>query len=259
MTTIDTPDLTTLELNKTPEPVLSTVHVPSSYANYPGASYLDIDGKTGKPALPTRFMDTKSYVGKSPIHGMGCFARANISAGEMIEESSAIILDTTVKSNKDWVITRYLFTWPCEHEDPICKEHGATYFVPTGNALIYNHSDAPNSYWIYDKAMKRLFLSALRDIKENEELTWYYGHGYAQKLRNMGNTDHKKGGCQSCGQKREDAKNNPNMNSNISKTLKDRLLDRSNAISGNSPISPPPEFRSMVVPEKSINDTIQEG
>ena len=32
--------------------------------------------------------------------------------------------------------------------------------------------------------MKRLFLSSLRPITEGEEITWYYGHGYAERLRN---------------------------------------------------------------------------
>ena len=225
--------------------------LPSSYASYPGAIY--IDPETNKPtkAIPLRFADAKSYVAKSPIQGLGCFAKTNLSAGEIIEECSAILLDTTVKHNKDWVITQYLFTWPCEHEDPVCKEHGPTYFVPTGNALLYNHADAPNSYWIYDKSMKRLLLGALRDIKENEELTWYYGHGYAQKLRSSPTAS---GGCSSCEKKRKELeeKRNQEQSKDTSKTS-NNVIEEVKNLQGNI------EFRSMVVPENKINDTIQDG
>jgi len=263
-------------------PTPKVVEPPSSYATYPGAYYIDPETKKSVRSVPSRFMETKSFVAKSPIAGLGCFAKSDIKSGEFIEECSAILTDTTTKHNKDWVITQYFFTWPCEHDDPICNKNGSTYFVPTGNALLYNHSDTPNSYWIYDKAMKRIILSALRDIKENEELTWYYGHGYASKLRGD-----KPGKCGSCEQRQKEMLEK--------QKLKDAIggADQINPIIGSSTpmlggFAPTKEhieekkkqlikdwfdnkekeksvpedsieFRSMVLPEKKLDDTIQEG
>lgn len=257
--------------NETPKEVTP----PTSYATYPGAFYIDPATKQTMRALTTKFIETQSYPAKSPIQGYGCFAKKDISSGEMIEECSAVILDTTTKSNKDWVVTQYLFTWPCDHEDAICKEHGSTFFVPTGNALLYNHSDTPNVYWIYDRSMKRIFLAALRDIKENEELTWYYGHGYAKRLRD-GNGSPKNSGCSSCQQKQreleekqklKDALNIPSdenfvppLITNIEEKKKELLnkwLEQKNK-EETSPAAPI-EFRSMVVPEKKIDDNIQDS
>ena len=189
--------------NTQPNVTPRTVAPPTSYATYPGAFYIDPETKKTVRAVTNRIHESKGHVAKSSIHGYGVFASANIEAGSIIEECLAIILDTTTKHNKDWVITDYMFTWPCDLDDPICKAHGSTFFVPSGNALIYNHSDTPNVYWIYDRQMKRIFLSALRDIKENEELTWYYGHGYAHKLRN-GNNPSNASGCNSCQQKKKE-------------------------------------------------------
>ncbi len=250
---------------------------PTSYAGYPGAFYIDPETKKTQRSLTTKFIETQSYVAKSPIAGYGCFAKKEIKSGEMIEECSAILLDTTTKSNKDWVITQYMFTWPCDHEDPICNEHGATFFTPTGHALLYNHSDTPNSYWIYDRSMKRIFLAALRDIKENEELTWYYGHGYAKRLRDgiANGPVPTGGGCKPCQQRQKELEEKqklkdtlnqppenftPNIIQNIDDNKKEILTkwiesQRKEKLTKNDAV----EFRSMVVPEKKIDDNIQDN
>ena len=264
-------------------PVVATPVVPpKSYASYPGVFYIDPETKKPVRSLTTSFLETKSYAAKSPISGYGCFSKKEIKSGEMIEECSAILLDTTTKSNTDWVITQYMFTWPCEQEDPVCKENGSTFFVPTGNALLYNHSDTPNTYWIYDRSMKRIFLAALRDIKENEELTWYYGHGYAKRLRD--GTAGNPGGCKPCEQRQKELEEKRKLQENLQlktnneatllasppvisptninnfegkkKELMDYWIDKKNKEKiANTPI----EFRSMVVPENKINDNIQDG
>lgn len=255
-----------------PQSTIPPGTIPSSYAGYNGISHQNPVTKKIELSVPARFIDTLSYVAKSPIHGLGCFAKKNLRSGEFIEEVSAIILDTTTKNNKDWVITRYLFTWPCENNDPICNEHGPTFFVPTGNAMLYNHADNPNCYWIYDKAMKRLFMAALRDISENEELTWYYGHGYAERLRNESNTNSTtKKGCSACEERKRQTELYKQMQQTNTPqgTQEKRLysqmskINRSKIFSNMSTDAPAPtdpiEFRSMVVPENKINDTIQDG
>ena len=231
--------------------------------------------KTIELSAPYRFIENKSYVGKSPVQGLGCFAKQNINSGEIIEEVSAILLDNTTKTNKDWVITKYCFTWPCEMNDPKCMENGPTYVMVTGNGMIYNHSDTPNAYWIFDKTMKRLFIAALRDIEEGEEIFWYYGNGYAKSLRegNFRLEKPKSTGCSSCQQKNQ-MRLPEESNETINATTfnqKHLSLNRENPFSSrlktnnslyNSIMQAnkqPMEFRSMVVPEKKLDDNIQNG
>jgi len=267
---------TTLEENKTetttttttetptPTPETQVVAPPKSYATYPGVFYLDPTTNKMERSYPTKLLDVKSYIAKSPIHGMGCFAKQDIQMGELIEECIAIITDTTTKSNTDFVINNYLFTWPCEFQDAICNEHGPTYFVPSGNSLIYNHSDTPNAYWIFDKAMKRIFMGALRDIKQGEEITWYYGHGYAHKLRTQNDPNaQKKEGCGTCAARRKQLEEMNRLETTVSKekieemkkeALK-KMIKNKEKETVTSDSTEETQFRSMVVPEKILNDT----
>jgi len=245
-----------------------------SAANQKTNVVINNKNKTIEFSVPSKFNETKCYVGKSPVQGLGCFAKQNINAGEIIEEVSAILLDTTVKTNKDWVVSKYCFTWPCDAGDQVCMENGSTYVMPTGNAMIYNHSDSPNSYWIYDKAMKRMFIAALRDIEEGEEIFWYYGNGYAKSLRE-GNfrLEKPKSGCSSC-QKRNlqqsMAKESPVVNENTfnqkhlrvgtNNPFNSHLKANTNLYNEMLNLNKTDiEFRSMVVPEKKIDDNIQNG
>ncbi len=267
-TTLEEPKQETSELKpETTEPNNTPVSPPKSYATYPGVFYLDPATNKMERSYPTRILECKSYVAKSPIHGMGCFAKQEIKMGELIEECVAIITDTTTKSNTDFVINNYFFTWPCEFQDPICAEHGPTYFVPSGNSLIYNHSDTPNAYWIFDKAMKRIFMGALRDIKEGEEITWYYGHGYANKLRTQNDPSNPKPeGCGTCAaRKKQMEEMNRNKNQPIPtqekieemkrEAIKRMVQNKSKETVVPNPTETETQFRSMVVPEKLLNDT----
>ena len=273
---------TTLEENKTetptptptatetpsvtiPEPTMAVpVTPPKSYATYPGVFYLDPTTNKMERSYPTKLLEVKSYIAKSPIHGMGCFAKQDIQMGELIEECIAIITDTTTKSNTDFVINNYLYTWPCEYQDPICDEHGPTYFVPSGNSLIYNHSDTPNAYWIFDKAMKRIFMGALRDIKQGEEITWYYGHGYAHRLRTQNDPNAQKTeGCGTCAARRKQLQemNQPKttiLKEKIEKMKKEaleKMIKNKEKETVTSDSTEETQFRSMVVPEKILDDT----
>lgn len=92
----------------------TTVELPNSgksAAKQQTAAVIDNKTKTIQFSTPTKFIESKAYVGKSPIQGLGCFAKQNINSGEIIEEVSAILLDTTTKSNRDWVVSKYCFTW----------------------------------------------------------------------------------------------------------------------------------------------------
>ena len=217
--------------------------IPTSYAGYPGAYYIDPVTKKSKPAVPSRFIETMSYVGQSTIHGLGCFSKTNIVSGQFIEECSAILLDTTTKSNKDYVMTRYLFTWPCDQNDPICNENGPTFFVPTGNAMIYN-SKNPN-----------IPPSIPPETNQNK-------------------------GCSSCEERRRQIEENNKINNPEIRDMPAMprpykpVINRSKFYKNMPEVTPtttetlnnttpkeelPINFRSMVVPENKINDTIQDG
>jgi len=250
--------------SETPPPQVTP---PKSYATYPGVFYVDPTSNKIERSYPTKLLETKSYIAKSPIHGMGCFAKQEIQMGELIEECLAIITDTTTKSNTDFVINNYLFTWPCEYQDVICDQHGPTYFVPSGNSLIYNHSDTPNAYWIFDKAMKRIFMGALRNIKQDEEITWYYGHGYAHKLRTQKTPDGQQpSGCGTCAARKKQLEEMNRLKQNsaseaekIKTTILENVKKENEVLNqnNNNVIDPrtDPVFRSMIVPETILNDS----
>ena len=123
-------------------------------------------------------------------------------------------------------------------------------------------------------------------FETGDEITWYYGHGYAERLRNdptgenqsgKQNPEHKK--CSSCEERHrlmleqqkqkqeEETENKPPESNTVMhmhqpKVNRSRLFthvaknnNKETPVSENSTV----EFRSMVVPENKINDTIQDG
>lgn len=189
-----------------------------------------------KYARKEKLEKANTYIGQSPISGYGVFAGEDIKSGDLIEEIPVVILDSTFKENKDWVLQRYAFTWSCSCD--ICSKNGQSMCIPMGNGVCYNHADIPNAYYVQDTVMKLLRFYAFRDIKKDEEITWYYGDGYAQKLRDE--KMNKPTGC-GCGAKKIETQ--PETKEEVKQESKaDELL-----------------FRSMIVPEVILNDKIQEG
>jgi hypothetical protein len=217
--------------------------------------------KENKFAVKNKFIQPKVYVGKSKISGLGVFASEDIPAGEIIEQCPVVLLDTTFQQNKDWVLNRYAFTWGCGCQ--ICQKHGHTMALVLGNGMIYNHSEEPNSYWTQDTALKYFTLHSIVDIKKDEEIVWYYGAGYSMRLKMEAAMTFERGtpegwpgdganlpakGCTSCGNNNKQPETEPiellkeENNETENKSNADQLL-----------------FRSMVVPEKILNDKVQEG
>lgn len=151
--------------------------VRKAHSYYVGA----LDPKNNRFASKDSFMMAKGQVKKSPISGYGVFAIEDIKAGDLIEECPVVILDTTFTQNTDWVLNRYCFTWVANNE--IDHKNGHSMAMVLGNGMVYNHGDIPNSYFIQDSYLKVYRLYALSDIKIGEEITWYYGEGYAQRLQ----------------------------------------------------------------------------
>jgi hypothetical protein len=154
----------------------------TSHSNYIGMRLDTEDGKSvySHTAL---YAPPKCYVSKSNIHEHGVFAAKDFVSGECIEEMKTIILDTTTKSCKDWVLNRYAWVWDCDCD--ICNMNGKTMYMPTGNGLVYNHSNTPNAYIQLEKPFKRVKMIALRTIRKDEEITWYYGKEMAKRFQDI--------------------------------------------------------------------------
>jgi len=210
------------------------------------------DSKQKKFAVKNKLEEANCYVAASPISGYGVFASKDLKAGDIIEECPVVILDGTHSNNKDWVLNRYAFTWSCSCD--ICRTNGQSMCMPMGNGMIYNHSDEPNAYYIQDTFFRIFRFYAFRDINKDEEITWYYGAGYSQRLKNEKNLTpqgmfpegipyarpNKKGGC-GCGRKEPQQDEQPVVEEPVKSEQRtaDELL-----------------FRSMVVPENILNDKV---
>jgi SET domain-containing protein len=111
----------------------------------------------------------------SSIHGRGVYAIRDISKDEKIIEYVGEIISKDESSKRGTE----------QHERSINHGDAAVYIfnlsdkwdldgnVPWNTARLINHSCAPNCEAWMDG--KRIFIHALRDIKEGEELTFDYG------------------------------------------------------------------------------------
>jgi hypothetical protein len=208
--------------------------------------------KENKFAIKSKFVQPKVYVGKSKISGLGVFASEDIKSGDLIEECPVVLLDTTFQENKDWVLNRYAFTWGCGCQ--ICQKFGHTMALVLGNGMIYNHSEKPNSYWNQDTALKYYSLHALTDINKDEEITWYYGAGYSMRLKMESAMTFERGTPEGWPPSGKNLRNSTNTSGNSEPTelVKDEEVKEEKTAEQLL-------FRSMVVPEKILNDKVQEG
>jgi uncharacterized protein len=111
----------------------------------------------------------------SSIHGRGVYATRDITADERIIEYVGELIDKDESGMRGTV----------QHERSMRNGDAAVYIfnltdkydldgnVPWNTARLINHSCEPNcEAWMTGK---RIFIHALRDIKEGEELTFDYG------------------------------------------------------------------------------------
>ena len=106
------------------------------------------------------------YVGTSPIHGKGVFAARDIKKGEIVGKYATRKTKQTSSENR-YVVEIY-------DEDGELLE----YRLGTNNLKFVNHSTDPNLE-MEDNDLKMV---ALRDIKKDEELTWYYGNEFNEEI-----------------------------------------------------------------------------
>ncbi len=124
----------------------------------------------------------KYVVRNSKIHGRGVFASKDIKRGEKIieyvgkkitkKESEKIAKETLERSlSNSGLGAVYIFN--------LDRKYDLDGNVPNNPAKYINHSCNPNAESEQD-SKDRIWISALRDIKKGEELTYNYGYGFEE-------------------------------------------------------------------------------
>ena len=149
-----------------------------SHSSYVGEAYKNDTESTSRYTYFKTYKAPKCYVAISKIFEHGVYADANFTQGELIEEAKIILLDTTVETSRDWQLIRHAMVLDCDCD--ICKTNGKTLFIGTGNLMIYNHSTTPNAIMVVEKSVKKANIIALRQIQRHEEITIDYGTEYAR-------------------------------------------------------------------------------
>jgi|688.fasta_scaffold261570_2 hypothetical protein len=176
---------TILEENKKIELQSDGLIKRNSHSHYYG--YLVQNGSSSRFSLPEQFSPTSVYLKKSKSYGYGVFASRDYRIGDTIEETFVILLDTTETTVSDWVLNKFSHNWECDCD--ICKENGKTLFIAPGYIMMYNHSDSPNAHMMLEKPFRRVRMIALKDIKQDEEITCYYGQEYTKTLNRQNKLD----------------------------------------------------------------------
>lgn len=105
-------------------------------------------------------------VRQSAIHGTGGYARKDIPAGSMIIEYVGERIDKAESTRRCEADNEYIFTI-----DEAVDLDGKVSWNP---ARFINHSCEPNCEAEWDEG--RIYINALRDIKQGEELSFNYGY-----------------------------------------------------------------------------------
>ena len=107
------------------------------------------------------------YVATSPLHGKGVFAARAIKKGETVGRYATRKTKLTAEENT-YVVEVY-------DDDGELLEHR----IGTNDFKYINHSTKPNIDMVGDE----LKMVALRKIKQDEELTWYYGEEFEESMK----------------------------------------------------------------------------
>jgi len=123
--------------------------------------------------------DTRAevYVSNSPIHGRGVFSGERISKGAYVGTYEGIDNGPVTHHNEPFVIYY-------DQGEMLGWEGG--WRIGTNEFRFLNHSDTPNIEMDED-----FHFWAARQIKENEELTWYYGDEFSGFLKSNSKKRHR--------------------------------------------------------------------
>lgn len=109
-----------------------------------------------KPKLEKSQLSVRS----SPIHGYGVFADEDIAIDTVIEECSALTLQTKEELRD--------YTFNLDSKIGLLLGYGS----------LYNHSNQPNAAYQYFPEFKTMVFTARKSIKKDEEIFIYYGHDW---------------------------------------------------------------------------------
>lgn len=118
------------------------------------------------PPIPIELGNEFLEVRQSKIHGTGGYARKDIPAGTMIIEYVGERITKAESTRRCENDNEYIFT--------IDEEWDLDGKVSWNPARFINHSCAPNCEAEWDEG--RIFINALRDIPQGEELFFNYGY-----------------------------------------------------------------------------------
>jgi SET domain-containing protein len=111
-------------------------------------------------------MSAHIYIDSSPIHGTGVFAARSFKKGDVVGRYAS--RRTKLKADDNpFVIEVY-------DEDEVLVEHR----IGTNEFRYINHSTTPNVQ-MHDHTLQFV---ALKDIAEDEELTWFYGEEFEAEI-----------------------------------------------------------------------------
>lgn len=110
--------------------------------------------------------NSKIELRRSAIHGWGVFAKDDINANEILEESPFLILPIN-KGESSSLFIDYRFNFP--------SGDWKYQVLPQGFACYYNHSEKPNAGWYTDNDNELFVFTTVKLIKKDEEILVYYG------------------------------------------------------------------------------------
>lgn len=116
------------------------------------------------------------YISTSKISGLGVFAKEDIPAGEVIEESPVLVIPEEQLSDlaKTRLIDYAFFAWGDD------KNSAA---VVLGYGSLFNHSYEPNAQYIIAAEENIIRFKAVKDLKKDEEIVVNYNGKIQDKTK----------------------------------------------------------------------------
>jgi hypothetical protein len=143
--------------------------------------------KEGRDSYPKIFMSPKIEVRESSIHGLGVFAKEQITTNELIEGAPVILFHKDTCDTFDYNQKREVHINPAGglriegvHDRHVLMDYPFTWkdkmlAFGMGYAGVYNHStEEPNARWSPNFEHECVDISAKRTIEPGEEITIRY-------------------------------------------------------------------------------------
>ena len=99
---------------------------------------------------------------RSLVQGFGVFAIRNIKKDEIIEECPVIYVSHHCPDF-------YNYGFVCKTVTGKSQD-----LMPLGYGCVYNHSNNPSAFWVFDTDKQLMIFKASRDIATGEEIFIYY-------------------------------------------------------------------------------------